>query len=204
MTTLHHLSDETIYITFRNGEPLQKGQKFCDFIRKNEFVADDLFIWEDDEDGNEFPIDKCYVKDYNGDVVLEGEELYNKTGRVEIGDDIWEIKTIDDCDDDEIEKVEEEFDWDCDVLAYCAERKGKHFITSFSCCGDDLELYFSNGGSAHINASELGYFDDEDEFREALMFDDDLCEFSANEIVNWFVTIWPNAKFAGEEDDDNE
>lgn len=204
MRTLHYLtqSPENIYITFKSWhhrndiQVLGDRYDFYKVITRDERIADKLFIYETDEDGNDLPADEWRVKDSDGNTLLCGmDNIAADTGTLDMGDYDIEVKRLSECEGDaylDALEVECDFLYHCDeVRAYIAQQRGEYFVEALKWYDSNVYLVFSEGGGRDVCVGHIEWCDDKDGIYDVLREEFNLCEFSAREVADELdLTDW--------------
>jgi hypothetical protein len=198
MRTLHRLdrTPENIYITFKSWhhrndvQVLGDRYDFYEVITKDERIADKLFLHEEDENGNELPVDECRVVDCDGNTLLCGmDNIAADTGILDMGDYDIEVKRLSECEGEAyLEALEVECDslfYRDEVRAYIAQQRGEYFVEALKLYNSNLHLFFAEGGGRDVCVENLEWCDSEDDVYDVLREEFNLCEFSAREVAQW-------------------
>lgn len=124
-------------------------------------VLSDMFINDEDPDGNPLPDDEWTVTDGGGNVLLEGRaEIEAETGVLDIDGnyDKYIVKRLEDCDENELMMIykagiHHELT-NFELLDYCCERLGWKRISRVVEHEESATVYFTDNTEAELTFSQ--------------------------------------------------
>ena len=186
----------TFHIKNRKKQVKDFGKELSDY-----FDYCDLFLHNEDEDGNELPDNEWKLTDGSGNIVLDGRsDIESETGMLDIDGeyDTIIVKRLDDLYDSEIEILRDYYLDDGYTDCYCIDDilqvLGYNEISNIKVYKSNAEVFYNSGnpntnGCIHIERDNVADMD-EDEMMEYIkeIFEDNnispLHMDKAEQIVN--------------------
>jgi hypothetical protein len=188
----------TFHIKNRKKQVREFGNVLSDYY--NYF---DLFLHNEDEDGNMLPDDKWVLANCSGNPVLEGRDaIESNTGILDIDGDYYTIivKNLDDLYEEEIEILRDYYLQDHFISAYCIDdvlqALGYNEISNIKVYKSNAEVFYNSGnpntfGFFHIERDDVADMD-EDEMTEYIkeIFEDNNISPLHMDKVEQIVNYW--------------
>ncbi len=152
---------QTVCLRTKNNkkEYINNIKDFNDLQRR---LADRIFDYTEDEDGNALPDEECTLKDCDGNVLVQGyAAISSDTGVIEFDGnyDRYEVKNIDDCTDDEMAIIISAYNGnevvDDDVLDAACDRLDYTHVHSVSGDRNGLDVHANIGSYERFGAYGL-------------------------------------------------
>lgn len=154
----------------RGGQFYNPGHKtYNSNITSFSYVLSDMFINDEDPDGNPLPDEEWTVTDGGGNVLLEGrKEIEAETGVLDIDGnyDKYIVKRLEDCDEDELMMIYKDGThhelFSKDLLDYCCEQLGWKRIESVDVDEESATVHFTDGTEAEMTSEDTveDFFDE--------------------------------------------